>query len=154
MDSLKMCLTQFRHRGPRRARYKGGLVLRVRTIGPSELFLGQIFDFFCENQFSPEMRATGTSFWGNPRSNSPWKQAILEIGLTLLLGSDSCPPDAHTNTHNNNSYLVRDSVACANQNCVLQLRCFRMRRTCFENHPMKGNMPIFAIMVMLLLSSF
>jgi hypothetical protein len=108
---------------------------RVRTIGPSEPFLGQIIDFFCENQFSPETRTIGTSFWGNPRSNSPWKQAILEIGLTLFLGSDSLPPHAHTNTHNNHSYLVRDSVACANQKCVLQLRCFWMRRTRFENHP-------------------
>jgi hypothetical protein len=68
--------------------------LRVYTIGPSELFLGQIFDFFS------------------------WKQAILEIGLTLFLGSDSCSPDSHTKTHANHSYLVRDSVACANQNCV------------------------------------
>jgi hypothetical protein len=105
----------------------------VHTIGPSELFLGQIF-FFCENQFSLETCTIGTSFWGNPRSNSPWKQAILEIGLTLFLGSDSCPPDAHTNTHDNHSYLVRDSVTCANWKCVLQLRCFWMRRTRFKNH--------------------
>jgi hypothetical protein len=52
------------------------------------------------------------------------KTTILEIGLTLFLGSDSRPPDAHTNTHDNHSYLVRNSVACANQKCVLQLRCF------------------------------
>jgi hypothetical protein len=108
--------------------------IRVRTIGPSELFLGQIFDCFCENRFSPETCAIRTSFWGNPRSNSPWKREILELGLTLFLGSDSCPPDAHTNTHDNQSYLVRDSVACANQKCVLQLRCFWMWRTRFENH--------------------
>jgi hypothetical protein len=64
----------------------------------------------------------GTSFWGNPRSNSPWKQAILEIGLTLFL--DSCSLHAHTNTHANHSYLVRDSVACANQNCVPEIALF------------------------------
>jgi hypothetical protein len=81
----------------------------VHTIGPSESFLAQICDFFYENWFSPETRTIGTSFWGNPRSDSPWKRAILGIGLTLFLGSDSCPPDAHTNTHDNHSYLVRNS---------------------------------------------
>jgi hypothetical protein len=92
---------------------------------PWELFLGQIFDFwFLENWFSPETCTIDASFWGNPRSSSPWKRAILEIGLTLFLGSDSCSPYSHTNTDANHHYLVGNSVACANSNCVLAIVLF------------------------------
>jgi hypothetical protein len=96
--------------------------------------------FFLENQFSPETRTIDASFWRNPRSDSPWKRAILEIGLTLFLGSDSCSPYSHTNTDANHPYLVRDSVACANHNCVLAIVLFQNAENPLRESPKTNGM--------------
>jgi hypothetical protein len=79
---------------------------------------GQFWFFLLRINFPQKLSKGSTGFWGNLRSNSPWKRAILKIGMTLFLGSDSCSPCTHTHTNANHPHLVRNSVASANPNCI------------------------------------